>query len=146
MFTIVGNGHDFIDVNITSPCNECTWLTRNIVNLQVWLSLLFICQVAYRKLWRSVRICKSYCEKNEWHLSLFGHSVYLANVFAVLAILAIFRQVVYCITNNVTKYRGIPLSRYFWDCTLSSSIFIPRIPRQHNIEQAHACVGLGLWL
>ena len=72
MFIFVDEQHDFIDVNIASPGKGCTWYVT-VVNLLVWL--VFICKVAYQKSWRSVHICIGCCQKNEWHLFLFGHVV-----------------------------------------------------------------------
>jgi len=43
----------------------------------------------------------------------------LANVFVLLAVLVILEK----LSNDVTKYRGIPVSRYFSDGINSSSIF-----------------------
>ena len=50
-------------------------MARNVVNLAVWL--VFVCKLVYQKHNKSVHICKSYCEKNQWHLFLCGHGVYI---------------------------------------------------------------------
>jgi len=52
------------------------YVTGHVVNLPV--SLVFTCKVAYKKSWRSVHICKSYVEKRVAPF-LFGHTVYHSN-------------------------------------------------------------------
>ena len=42
------------------------YMARNVVNLPVWV--VFICKVVYQKSQKSVCVCKSYCERNQWHL------------------------------------------------------------------------------
>ena len=54
------------------------YVTRNAVNLAVWS--VFTCKVVHQKSWRSVHICKSYCEINEWHFFIWTRCRYLAIV------------------------------------------------------------------
>ena len=61
------------------------------------------------------------CLKIDVWLCFSLQHVHLGNVFLLRAILAIFAEVAYTI-DDLTKYRRIPVSRYFCDGILSSGI------------------------
>jgi len=72
-----------IDMNMCKVLILCLRFSHGSNIANVWqkilkrMTLAFSCEVVHEKLRKSVNICKSYGEKNQWHLFNGGHDVYM---------------------------------------------------------------------
>ena len=92
-------------------------MTSNTVNnLPVWL--VFICKVAYQKSWRSVHICKSYCEKNKWHFFIWTWCSFILVAFHTVysSLRHTFKLIQLCGITITHRERGISQAYNLYWC------------------------------